>query len=48
MPRIVLDLVEISLVDFNTARRLAAGETAGYNVEDVAPYIRERMRREKS
>jgi hypothetical protein len=48
MPQIVLDLVEINLVDFNAVRWLAACETAGFKVENVAPYIREWMRQEKS
>ncbi len=47
-PQVVLDLAEISLVDFNSVRWLAAFETAGFKVENGAPYIREWMRQEKS
>jgi ABC-type transporter Mla MlaB component len=47
-PQIVLDLAEVSLVDFNSVRWLAAIETAGFKVESGASYIREWMRQEKS
>ncbi len=47
-PRIVLDLAEINLVDFNSVRWLAAFETSGFEVENGASYIREWMRQEKS
>jgi hypothetical protein len=46
-PRIVLDLAEISVVDVNSVRWLTAFETAGFKVENSAPYIREWMRQEK-
>jgi ABC-type transporter Mla MlaB component len=48
VPRIVLDLTEIDLVDFSSVRWLAAFETAGFKVENGAPYICEWMRQEKS
>jgi hypothetical protein len=48
VPRIILDLAEINLVDFNSVRWLAAIETAGFRVENSASYIREWIRQEKS
>ena len=47
-PRIVLDLAELSLVDFDSVRWLAACETVGFKVENGASYIREWMRQEKA
>ena len=46
-PQIVLDLAEVYVVDFDTVCWLAACETAGFKVENAAPYIREWMRQEK-
>ncbi len=47
-PQIVVDLAEISLVDFNSVRWLAAIKTAGFKVENGASYIHEWMRQENS
>jgi ABC-type transporter Mla MlaB component len=47
MPLITLDIADICAVDLETVQWLAACETAGFKVENVAPYIREWMRQEK-
>ena len=46
-PQIVLDLAEISLVDFCVVRWLVAIQTAGFRIENSASYIREWMRQEE-
>jgi ABC-type transporter Mla MlaB component len=48
LPRITLDLTELSVVDFDSVRWLVACESAGFKVENSAPYIREWMRQEQS
>jgi ABC-type transporter Mla MlaB component len=48
MPQITLDLTELSVVDFDSVRWLVACESAGFKVENSAPYIHEWMLQEKS
>ena len=48
IPQITLDLTELSVVDLESVRWLAACESAGFKVENSSPYIREWMRQEKS
>jgi ABC-type transporter Mla MlaB component len=48
MPQITLDLIELSVVDLDGVRWLVACESAGFKVENSAPYIREWMRQENS
>jgi anti-anti-sigma regulatory factor len=48
LPRIVLDLAEIGVVDIDGVRWLNACQSAGVKLENCAPYIREWMGQEKS
>jgi hypothetical protein len=41
LPRVVLDLAEIGVVDIDGARWLTACQAVGIGVENCAPYIRE-------
>lgn len=47
LPRLVLDLTEIFVVDIDGVRCLKACETLGVRLENCAPYIREWMLRER-
>ena len=47
-PRIVLDLDEVTLVDVEVVRFLAACEAAGMAITHCPPYIREWIRREQA
>ena len=47
LPRVVLDLAEIGVVDIEGARWLTACQALGIGVENCAPYIREWMLQEK-
>jgi ABC-type transporter Mla MlaB component len=48
LPRLVLDLAEIGVVDIDGVRWLNACETTGVKVENCTPYIREWMIQERS
>ena len=47
VPRFVLDLRELRLVDVDVVRFLGACETVGAEVINCAPYIREWMNQER-
>ncbi len=47
LPRLVLDLTEIHVVDIDGVRWLKACETLGVRFENCAPYIREWILREQ-
>jgi ABC-type transporter Mla MlaB component len=48
VPRVVLDLAEIGVVDIEGVRWLTACQGVGIEVENCAAYIREWMLQEKS
>jgi hypothetical protein len=48
LPRVVVDLAEISVVDIEGVRWLNACQAVGIGVENCTPYIREWMLQESS
>jgi len=46
-PRVVLDLTEVTLVDVDVIRFLAACEAGGVAIVHCSPYIREWMKQER-
>ncbi len=47
-PRVVLDLLQVTLVDVDVIRFLTLGEAAGIELLHCAPYVREWITRERS
>lgn len=48
LPRVVLDLAGVCVVDIDGVRWLTSCQTVGIGVENCAPYIREWMIQERS